>query len=176
METLALAALGSSAGAGTAGLFGAGGSFSLLSTAGTLATGLSTVSSIQAGRQQSAVYKAQARQAELQARNTLLQGRQQSLAIKEQLNRDVATQAAGFAARGVLSGEGSALAAMEQSKLNASRDIEYAMYGANMGYYQGNAQAAQYRTSASASTLSGYTNAVNTLTRSKTSILEDYLK
>ena len=166
METLTLAALGGTGAAGaTAGLFGAGGSFSLLTTAGTLATGLNAVSSIQAGRSKQAVYKAQARQSELQARNTMLQGRQQSLAIKEQLDRDTATQAAGFAARGILAGEGSAAAAIEQSNKMATRDIQYAMYGANMGYYQNMSQAGQYRVSGSAAKLSGYVNAANTLTK-----------
>ncbi len=165
METLTLAALGGTGAAGatgaTAGLFGAGGSFSLLTTAGTLATGLSVASSVQAGRSQQSVYNAQAKQAQLQARNTILQGRQQSLVIKEQLNRDLATQAAGFAARGILSGEGSSLAAMEQSNVAATRDINYAMYGANMGYAQNMSQSQQYKISGSASKMSGYVNAAN---------------
>ena len=127
--------------------------------------GFSLISSVQAGRQQAAVYKAQAKQSELQARNTMLQGRQQSLAIKEQLDRDTATQAAGFAARGILAGEGSAAAAIDQSNKMATRDIQYAMYGANMGYYQNMSQAGQYRVSGSAAKLSGYVNAANTLTK-----------
>lgn len=87
-------------------------------------TGAAAYSDINAGRIAQQTAELNARNAELRANQIALQGRQQSIEIRRQLDRDLASQSAAFAARGVLTGEGSAAAAADESRTAASDDIE----------------------------------------------------
>jgi hypothetical protein len=175
--------LSATAGASTVGLFGAGGVFSASVAASTiggavlkfagsellsgLLTGAGAFGQIQAGNMQADILNMQARQSELSARQESLKGRQQSLAIKKQLERDLSSQNATFAARGVLAGEGSAAAAAEESRQNASDDIDIATFGAEMGSESEKIQAAQDRISAAAAKKAGRNEAINSIAGSK---------
>lgn len=166
--------MSSTAGASTVGLLGAGGVFapmagSLFTSigAGTLLSGVMTAASafgqIQSANMQAQALNMQARQADIQARNELLRGRQTSLAIRQQLERDLAGASATFAARGVLQGEGSSQAALDKSRANATDDINIAMYGAKMGSESEMMQGQQYRAEAKATKTLGYTRAATSL-------------
>lgn len=178
MEALVGAALLSgTAGASAVGLVGAGGVFAPAagSIAGALGsiggmsllsgvmTAASAFGQIQSANMQAASLNMQARQADIQARNELLRGRQTSLAIRQQLERDLAGASATFAARGVLAGEGSAQAALDKSRADATEDINIAMYGAKMGAESEMMQGQQYRMEAKASKTLGYTRAATSL-------------
>jgi hypothetical protein len=171
--------MSATAGASTVGALGAGGVFSakiagasLLKIAGGnllsgLLTGASAFSSIQAGNMQMDILNAQARQADLNARMETLKGKQQALTIRKQLDKDLASMNATFAARGVLAGEGTAAAAEEESRRNAEEDINIARFGAEMGAESDRMQAQQYRMEAGAARSAGVTNALNTITNSR---------
>lgn len=165
---------GTGGAAGTVGLFGAGGALSL--TAGSIGlptlfsavlTGASAFSQMRAGNMQASLYNMQAQQSLMSARMESLKGRQQALQIREKLERDLASQNATFAARGMLSGEGSALAASEKSQANAESDINIATFGAEMGSESEKMQAAQYGISAKSAKKSGVIDAMGTISDSK---------
>lgn len=164
-----LPALATAGGAATAGtVAGATASVSLGST---LLTGLLTAASafgqIRAGQQQQQLMNLQAQQAELNARLEEQKGRAQSLAIKNQLDRDLASQSAIFSARGTLQGEGSALAASDVSKANAAADIETAKTGAAFASESDRLRAAQYRAEGNAARVGGLFKAFDTVTSSR---------
>ena len=165
---------------GTAGLFGAGGSFGM---GGTLLSGFvgsggsllnlgltaaSAFGQVQAGNSSAAILNMQAQQAELNARMETIKGRESALTIKKQLDKDLASQNALFSARGVLQGEGSALAANKTAKANAKADIEVAQFGAEMGSESDKLRASQYKTGAKAAKKSGKTEAINTIASNRT--------
>lgn len=158
---------GAAATAATAGIFGTAGA---VTAGGLLSGGLTAASmfgSIAGGFQESAILKYQAKQSDLNASYEKLKGRQQALTIKRQLTQDLASQNAIFTSRGVLTGEGSALAAQESSRQNASDDIETARFGADMNAAAETAQAAQYRSAASTAKLSGFMSAGKTFAGSR---------
>lgn len=165
------AGAGAAAGAG-AGLFGTGISGGTLLSG--LLTGASAFGQMQAGNMQADIMNIQARQMELNARMESIKGRQQALQIRKQLDRDLASQNATFAARGVLSGEGSSLAAADISRKNAEEDINIAMFGAKMGSESDRLQAAQYRAEGGAAKTAGRIEAINTIStyRPVASLLE----
>lgn len=146
---------------------GLGASAATASTIATVAsvglTAASAFSSIQAGNQQAAGLQLQARQAELNARAERLRGRQQATLIQEQLNKDLASQNAIFAARGVLQGEGSAEAAQETAKANASRDIDLARFNADQAAFSAEQRASNARSDASAARTGGFISALDTV-------------
>lgn len=169
------ALLSSTAGASTVGLLGAGGVFA--PAAGSIAAGISSIGAgsllsglmtgagafgqMQAGNMQQKILNLQAQQSELNARMEGLKGRSQALQIRNQLDRDLASQNATFAARGVLQGEGSAMAAADSSKKNAQDDIDTALFGAKMGSESDKLQAAQYRAEGKAAKTAGRIEAIN---------------
>lgn len=166
--------MSSTAGASTVGLFGAGGAFSLSAgslfsglTAGSLLTGgltaASAFSSIQSGNQQSAALNMQARQSTLNAGFERLEGRRQSLAIQEQLERDLSSQNALFAARGTLQGEGSSLAAKETAKRNASNDIDLALFNSDIAGLNAEQRASNSKLNAAAKKTEGGVEALRTV-------------
>lgn len=176
MEVLVGAPLMSAtAGASVQGLFGVAGTFAPLAGtaagaissigAGSLLSGLMTgagaFGQIQAGNMQANILNLQAQQSELNARMETVKGRQQALQIRNQLDRDLASQNATFTARGVLQGEGSAAAASDASKENAEEDINVAQFGAQMGSESDKLQAASDRINAKAAKQSGINKAVN---------------
>lgn len=138
-----------------------------VSTAGSLLSGVMTAASvfgqIKSSSMQAQAMDMQARQSEMQARNELLRGRQTSLLIRQQLEKDLAGASASFAARGVLQGEGSSQAAQDQSRKDATQDINIAMYGANMGATSETMKANQYRIEGKATKTLGYAKAATTL-------------
>lgn len=171
------ALLSSTAGASTVGLLGAGGVFA--PAAGSIAAGIGSIGTgsllsgiltgagafgqMQAGNMQQRILNLQAQQSELNARMEGLKGRQQALNIKNQLDRDLASQNATFAARGVLQGEGSAAAAAESSKKNAQDDIDTAMFGAEMGAASDRLQASQFRAEGKAAKTAGRVEAISSI-------------
>jgi hypothetical protein len=158
MAEAILPVIAGGAGAGT-GILGT------LLTAGM--TAVSAFGQIQAGRQQQSLMSLQANQAELNARMEMNKGREQSLIIRDQLDRDLASQNAIFSARGTLQGEGSALAAVDQSKENATRDLEVARFGSELSAESSRLRAAQYKFEGKVAKRDGYTNAFNTVANSK---------
>jgi hypothetical protein len=182
MEALVGAAAWSAGGTaiGSAGLFGAAGSFGAgglitgaLSSMGGgsmlsgLLTGASAFGQISAGNSSAAMMNINAQQAELNARMQMIKGREQALTISKQLDKDLASQNALFSARGVLQGEGSALAANTAAKDNAEKDLEVARFGAETGSESDKLRAAQYRAEAKMAKAAGRTEAMNTLTSNR---------
>ena len=119
--------------------------------------------SIKSGLDQSASLVEQSKQAKLNARFEKIKGRDQALQIKEQLENDLASQNAIFASRGSLSGEGSALAALNVSKANATRDIDIARFNTEINVQNANSRAANLRGQASASLLKGISGAFGSI-------------
>lgn len=188
--------LSSTAGASTVGLIGAGGQLSLgagtlFSSSSLLSVGLtaaSAFSDIGAGNSiaeqqvklaqlQSQQSLFQSKQSELSARQETLRGRQEALEIKRRLSRNLSSQNAIFAARGVLDGEGTAEAAMKESEAAATRDIDVAMFSstqrANAELANSTAQRAdasnrvvQGNLSATSSRNKGFSSAVSTISTS----------
>ena len=171
--------LSDTAGASVVGLAGVGGTFSASVLADSVArvlgssllsgllTGASAFSSVQAGNMQAGLMNLQGQEADLNARMETLKGRQQALLIKNNLDKDLASQNAIFASRGLLAGEGSAEAAAEESKKNAEEDINVANFGAEMGSESDKLRAAQYRIEAKAARKTGVTDAIGTITNSR---------
>lgn len=155
LEPLLLAAGASAGTAATAGTIGTIASVGL--------TAASAFSSIQAGQAESQSLKIQARQADLNARTSRLEGKRQSLAIQEKLDADLASQNALFGARGVLQGEGSAAAAADKAKDNASRDINLALFNADIDALSAEQRSANSRTDASAAKAGGIFDAIQTV-------------
>lgn len=120
---------------------------------------VSAVSAISAGQQQAQNLKLQSRQAELNADAERLEGRREALAIEGDLARDLASQNALFGARGVLEGEGTAEAAAEASKENASADIERALFNAEITALSGEQRSSNLKSDASAAKREGFLKA-----------------
>lgn len=179
MEALVGSALWTTAGGtavGTTGLFGAAGASgtggiitgalsslgggSLLSG---LLTGASAFGQLAAGDMSASLMNLQAQQSELSARYETIKGRQQALQIRKELDRNLASQNATFAARGSLAGEGSSAAAAEASKINAAEDIDLATFGAAMGSESERFEAAQYRAKGASAKTAGTVNAIKTV-------------
>jgi len=120
---------------------------------------VSAVSSIAAGQAESANLKLQSQQAELNSRAETLEGKRQALAIENQLAQDLASQNALFGARNVLQGEGSAQAAADAAKENASDDISNALFNADMGSLNATQRAANLKADASSAKTQGYLKA-----------------
>lgn len=189
MEVLVGSALWTTAGGtaiGTTGLFGAAGAVgagglitgamsgiggSLLSG---LLTGASAFGQMQAGNMSAELLNIQAQQSELSARMETVKGRQQALQIRKELDRNLASQNATFAARGTLAGEGSSAAAADASRKNAAEDIEIATFGAAMGSESEKLEAAQYRAKGANAKTAGTINAIKTVSnyRPVASLLE----
>ena len=144
-----------------------GASASAAATIGTIAsvglTAASAFSSLSAGNQQAASLNLQARQAGLNAQAERLEGRRQALAIQDQLDRDLASQNALFAARGVLQGEGSAEAAAQTAKDNATKDIDLARFNTDMNALNAEQRGANARADASAAKSQGIFDAISTV-------------
>lgn len=154
-ELAIMAATSLGASAGTAATIGTVASVGL--------TAASAFGSIQAGNQQAAALNMQARQSTLNAGFERIEGRRQSLAIKEQLERDLSSQNALFAARGTLQGEGSSLAAQETAQRNASNDIDLALFNSDIAALNAEQRAANSRSDAKAAKKSGIMDAVGTV-------------
>lgn len=154
-ELAVMAATGLGASAGTAATIGTIASVGL--------TAASAFSSIQAGSQQAAGLRIQARQAELNARAERLEGKRQAAAIRDQLESDLASQNALFAARGVLQGEGSAEAARVVSQENASRDIDLARFNTDINALNAEQRAANLRADAKAAKSAGIFEGISTI-------------
>lgn len=137
------------------------------STVGTIATigmtAASAFSSMQAGKQEAAALNLQARQAGLNARLERLKGKQQAVEIQSQLNRDLASQNALFAARGGLAGEGSSLAAQMAARENATRDIDIARFNSEIGALNAEQRQSMFRSDAKSAKRAGMMNAVSTI-------------
>lgn len=170
---------------GTAGIGGAaataaagGGFLSSIGGIGTLLsigqTAASAFGQIQAGRLEQQTLNLQARQSELAARQEALRGKKQALEINKQLSRDLASQNAIFSARGVLTGEGSAEAAMGAATQEAQDAIDLAMFGASQSATAQRLQGQQYRLAGSSARRAGFTRAFDTISSSRTmrSLLE----
>jgi hypothetical protein len=92
-----------------------------------------------------------------------LKGREQSLSIRRQLEKDLAGANALFAARGALQGQGSAAAAIDAAKRRASEDINAAMFGANANADASRMQARQYKSQASSQVIGGFMGAADAI-------------
>lgn len=151
-------------------LLSAGASAGLASAAGTagsfLSIGLTAASafgSLSSGQQQASSLNLQARQADLNARTEKLEGKRKSLALQEQLDRDLASQNALFATRGILQGEGSALAAEEKARENATSDINLAVFGSDIAAGNAQQRGSNLRADATAAKSKGRFDALTTI-------------
>lgn len=126
-------------------------------------TAASAFSSIQAGKAESNALKVQARQAGVNARLERLEGRRQAGAIQDQLEKDLASQNAIFAARGSLQGEGSAAAAAAAANNNATRDINLALFNSEIGALNAEQRASNNRADAKAARSKGFKDALSTV-------------
>lgn len=154
-ELAILAATSLGASAGTAATIGTIASVGL--------TAASAFGSIQAGKQEAAALNLQARQADLNARTERLEGKRQALQIEEQLNRDLASQNALFAARGGLQGEGSAAAAEAISRERATQDIDLARFNTDIAALNAEQRASNARSNAKAAKQQGIFDAITTV-------------
>ncbi len=155
----AATAAGSAIGPVTAAASGAGTLSIIGNVGGSLLTGVSVLGSIQSGRQQAVISKAQAAQYELTAKQEELRGRQQADSIRRALQANLATQRAVFSARGVNPNTGTPLVFSQQSQTAAGRDIDTAMYSAGMDAAQNRLAASQQRIESKTSASGGYMDA-----------------
>lgn len=111
-------------------------------TVGTIAsvglTAASAFGSVSAGQQQQQALDIQSQQSQLNARVERLKGREQALQVRRNLDRELASQNALFAARGQLQGEGTSAAAEKVSRERATESIENARFNTEIS--AGNAQ------------------------------------
>ena len=142
---------------------GAGTAVTLGSAASIIGTGLSVASALSGGSQQSAMYKAQAAQSELAARQEELKGRDQADKIRRSLQSTLASQNAAFAARGISLNSGTPVSLGAQSKNDASYDIQVAQFGSGMSAAAERGNAAQNRISAKSAKISSYGTAATSL-------------
>jgi hypothetical protein len=94
--------------------------------------GLSSYAQFQKGRTENEMAKAQARQADVNARLETVKGKQEGLAIKEQRDRTIASINATFAARGGSTNSGSPLTAMRISENNAANALDTSNFNSSM--------------------------------------------
>jgi len=107
---------------------------------------------------QKKAFDMQARQSEFNAKLERLEGRRQSLDISRQLERDLASQNALFAARGGGAGEGSALAVAGESRSAASEAIDNARFNASVGALGREQQASNLKAQGKAALIKGVTD------------------
>lgn len=133
-------------------------------TAGTLLAvglgGLSSFAQFQAGRVENAMAKAQARQAEVNARLETVKGKQEALAIKEQRDRTIASINATFASRGGSTASGSPLTAMRISESNAANALDTSNFNASMRSLSDRNRASTLRAEGKSAQQIGFINAV----------------
>lgn len=148
-------------------LTSAGASAATASTIGTvLSVGMTAASafgSIQAGQQEAASLNLQAKQSDLNARAERLEGKRQARELQDQLNRDLASQNAIFAARGSLQGEGSSAAASDAARDNANEDIDNALFNSEIAALNAEQRASNARSDASAAKKKGILGAAQTV-------------
>ena len=159
----AIASAGAAIGPVTAAASGLG----TLSTVGSLLSPLMTIGSavgqISSGMQQSAIYKAQAQQYQLAAKQEELRGREQADRIRRSLQANLASQNAIFSARGIATGMGTPVTLARKSMTEAGADIETAMFSAGQSAGALRSQAAQSKISASSAMTSGFAGAAGKL-------------
>lgn len=145
----------------------AGQLLSALPTTGSLVSNVagmgSLLTSVQSGRQQAAVYKMQGQQAQMAAQQEELRGREQADKIRQALQRTLASQNATFAARGISPNSGTPRVIANESRSEASRDIELARFGAGQSAFKHSSEAGQYVVSSRSARLSGFGSALNNI-------------
>lgn len=161
-ESLLLAAGSATAGTTAASIAGSS-LFAALPSIGTVLSAGSAIGSIMGGSQQNAIYKAQAQQSELAARQEELKGRAQADQIRRSLQSTLASQNAAFGARGISLNSGTPLAISKDSRTQAALDIETAQFGAGQSAAAMRSQAAQSRIEGSAAKTAGYVNAATSI-------------
>lgn len=127
--------------------------FSLLSAAG----------QANAGNQQAQIAAAQQRQYELSARQEELKGREQADKIRRGLQATLASQKAIFAGRGISPLSGTPMSIGNDSRTQASIDIEDAMFNAGTAASALRGQGYQSRLEGNAARTTAYGNAAKTL-------------
>lgn len=146
---LALAAIaGSTAGLTTATLIGVG------------IGGLSSFAQFQKGKTENEMAKAQARQADVNARLETVKGKQEGLAIKEQRDRTIASINATFAARGGSTNSGSPLTAMRISENNAANALDTSNFNSSMRSLSDRNRASTLRAEGKSAQQIGFINAI----------------
>lgn len=100
-----------------------------METAALILTGISAGAKIISGFQQAGALEAQAKEREFQGRVEALRAKEQATSLRENLQRDLASANATFAARGVLTTSGTPQHAMIESREAATRDIDIARFG-----------------------------------------------
>jgi len=137
----------------------------------TLLTAASIAAPIIQGRNENAIYKAQAKQSELSARTEELKGRDQASKIRDSLRATLASQNAAFAARGISLSGGTPMSIANQSKTQASRDIQTTQFGSTMAAEAERGNAQQQRMSGKAALSAGYFGAATRAQKASTSLI-----
>lgn len=127
----------------------------------------SAIGQVSSGMQQSAIYKAQAQQYQLAAKQEELRGREQADRIRRSLQATLASQNAIFSARGIATGTGTPVTLARKSMTEAGADIEAAMFSAGQSAGALRSQAAQSKISASSAMTSGFTGAAEKLYKNR---------
>jgi len=167
----AASAGGTAAAAGAAGTAAAAGAAASTFSMGTLLslglTGAGALAQISAGNQQSAMYKFQAKQSDMNAQLEGIRGRQEALQIKKERDQKLASINATYAARGGYVGSGTPAQALIESRKNAAESIDMAMFNSSMKQNQYSNQAASQIAEGKSAKSGGYTNALLTIGQSK---------
>lgn len=137
---------------------------------GAASTGFSLLGAIQGGRQQSAMYKIQAKQSELAARTERLRGAEQVSSIRQKMRSTLATQNALFAGRGVMLADGSPASVAAATGNAAGQDIARAQFGADMRASSLESQAQQFQLEADSSEDRGLLDAFEYATKNRNSL------
>lgn len=146
-------------------------------TAGTMlavgAGALSSFAMFKQGQTENAMAKAQARQADVNAKLEDVKGRQEALAIKEQRDRTIASINASFAARGGVTTSGTPFAGQVISEKNAATMLDTANFNSRMRSLSDTNRAATLRAEGRSAQQIGFLRAVtNDPTNSFSSLLE----
>ncbi len=163
----AIASAGATVGPVTAAASGLGTLSAIGSVLSPIMTVGSAIGQVSAGMQSSAIYKAQAQQYQLAAKQEELRGREQADRIRRALQKDLASQNAIFSARGIATGTGTPVTLARKSMTEAGADIETAMFSAGQSAGAFRSQAGQSRISAGASKSAGLIGAAETIYRNK---------
>ena len=129
----------------TAGLFGAGGAFSLGTTLGTVSTIGSIASPLLSARSEAQSASFQRAQLNLQAKTQEAQTLQQANEIKRRMIADLASANAAFGARGVTATSGTPVQAATEAIRVANRNVDIALTGGTAQQNQNRLQDSQFK-------------------------------
>jgi hypothetical protein len=133
---------------------------------GAVASGISAVSQIQAGRAQARAQEAQAKQAELLGKQKELQYRQQGVQILRNTRENISTVTARAAAGGLDPYSGTPDSLKMYARSTGAEESYLARENGQLAMITGDINAQQYRSAAAQSRRQGFMNAIGTVATS----------